>query len=155
VTGPLVIAAGLFVFAHIPVDGSYVRNLLPGFILLGLGAGMSFVASTIAATSGVPLRESGLASGLLNTSQQIGGSLGLAILTGVSASAARRYLQGNSHPNLTAAQAIPAATVHGFNVAYYVGMGIALAASLVAFLVIDGKAHRRSATNAAPAVAAH
>lgn len=154
VMGPLLIASGLFVFAHIPVEGSYVHNLLPGFILLGLGAGMSFVASTIAATSGVPLRESGLASGLLNTSQQIGGSLGLAILTGVAASAARRSLQSSAQHAPTAQAAAAAATVHGFHIAYYVGMSIALAASLVAFLVIDSKAHR-SATAAAPAVAVH
>jgi len=152
VAGPLFIAASLFIFAHAPVNGNYLTNLLPAFILLGLGGGMSFVSATIAATSGVPPRESGLASGLLNTSQQVGGSLGLAILSGISASAMKRELANPSNPNLSPAELVPYATVHGFHVAYYVGMGIALAASLVAFLVIKNSVNN---SGAAPVVATH
>ncbi|MDB5166662.1 MAG: EmrB/QacA subfamily drug resistance transporter [Candidatus Saccharibacteria bacterium] len=134
VAGPILIAVSLFLWAHIPVEGSYVRNLLPAFILLGVGAGMSFVSSTIAATSGVPARQSGLASGLLNTAQQVGGSLGLAILSGVAAShAASAARQAYTIPTDKIAAY---ATVQGFHAAFYVGMGFAIAAALVAFFVV-------------------
>ncbi|MDB5160410.1 MAG: EmrB/QacA subfamily drug resistance transporter [Candidatus Saccharibacteria bacterium] len=134
VAGPLFIAASLLYLTHVPVDGSYFTHVLPALILLGLGAGMSFVSGTIAATSGVKPNESGLASGLLNTSQQIGGSLGLAILTGVATSAAASYFT-----NLTTAPTALTgleAEVAGMHAAFLVGACIALAASLIAFFVI-------------------
>lgn len=154
VIGPLFIVIALFLFAHVPVDGNYLRDLLPGFILLGLGGGTSFVSATIAATSGVPPEESGLASGLLNTAQQVGGSLGLAILSGVAASGlthALHHLPATiSSPN----QAYLYATVQSFHVAYYVGMGFALAGSLVAFLVIKQQRTNSAASDQA-AIALH
>jgi EmrB/QacA subfamily drug resistance transporter len=134
VAGPLFIAASLLYLTHVPVDGSYFTHVLPALILLGLGAGMSFVSGTIAATSGVKPNESGLASGLLNTSQQIGGSLGLAVLTGVATSAAASYIT-----NLTTkptALTVLEAEVAGMHAAFLVGACIALAASLIAFFVI-------------------
>lgn len=134
ITGPLVIALALFLLAHLPVDGSYLRNLLPGLMLLGFGAGMSFVSGTITATSGVSGRESGLASGLLNTTQQIGGSLGLAILSGVASSAALKAIKhvpaASSHVSTAYAQ------VQGFHAAFYTGVCFAVFASLVAAFVI-------------------
>jgi MFS family permease len=80
--------------AFIPVDGNYWTSLLPGFVLLGIGAGAVFGPSTVAATDGIPRSQAGLASGLMNTAQQLGGSLGLAILTGVSTSAATSFAAG-------------------------------------------------------------
>jgi EmrB/QacA subfamily drug resistance transporter len=135
VAGPLFVAASLFVLAHAPVDGNYVRNVLPAFVLLGLGGGMSFVAGTITATSGVPGHLSGLASGLLTTTQQLGGSLGLAILSGVATS---RALDAARHlpANVTASNATAYAQVHGFHAAFYTGVGFALAGALVAIFVI-------------------
>lgn len=94
---PLVVAAGLFYMSHLRVNGTYWHDLLPGMILLGLGMGGNFIAITIAATSGVHGKESGLASGLLNTSQQIGGAIGLAILTGVAATAGTNYVKHLTH----------------------------------------------------------
>jgi EmrB/QacA subfamily drug resistance transporter len=137
IAGPLFVAAALFFLAHVPVDGHYVTNVLPGFILLGLGGGMSFVSGTIAATTGVPAHWSGLASGLLNTTQQLGGSVGLAILSGIATS---RIIAAGQHipHSITSPQAAAAyAQVHGFHAAFYTGAAIALGASVVAALLIQ------------------
>jgi EmrB/QacA subfamily drug resistance transporter len=134
VVGPLLVAAALYWFAHVRVDGNYVHDLLPGFILMGLGMGMNFIAVTVAATSGVPARESGLASGILNTSQQIGGALGLAILTGIATSSAAKYIT-TLHAKPTT-EAVLQAQVHGFHSAFYIGACFMIAASLIALFVI-------------------
>lgn len=76
---------GMLVFSALDANSGYFTHLLPGLALLGLGVGLSFVALAVAATSGVPSHEAGLASGLFNTSQQLGGAIGVAILTAVSA----------------------------------------------------------------------
>ena len=137
VIAPLVMALGLFILAKgTPVGGTYLGDVFPGLAVMAVGLGMSFVSLTIAATSGVPKHESGLASGVLNTSQQIGGALGLAILSGVSASKTADVLekaQGQITP-LVQADAL----VQGFHSAFYVGAGFAVAASIFAlFLVKD------------------
>jgi EmrB/QacA subfamily drug resistance transporter len=134
IVGPLFIMSALLVLAHVPVDGNYFVNVMPALILLGLGGGMSFVAGTITATSGVKPTQSGLASGILNTSQQIGGSLGLAVLTGIASSVAATYFK-----NLTTlpTKLTPlVAEVQGMHAAFYTGACIALAASLIALIVI-------------------
>lgn len=139
IIAPLFVSAGLFWLSHITVHGAYWVNVAPGLVLMGLGMGSTFVSVTIAATSGVPHHEAGLASGLLNTAQQIGGALGLAILTGVATSTGTRY--GLSHPlhNPTVQQGIEAAktaAVHGYHEGYLIGSCFGLAASLVAIFVI-------------------
>jgi MFS family permease len=100
---------------------------------MAIGLGMGFVSITIAATNGVPPRESGLASGLINTSQQIGGSVGLAILSGVEAWGVKTFASLNA----TAGPALQAeATVVGFKVAFVVGAGFALLAFLIALFFV-------------------
>lgn len=101
---------------------------------MGIGMGATFVAVTIAATTGVPPRESGLASGILNTSQQVGGALGLAILTGLATSGAANYI----HHLTTAPNKLTplAAQVHGFHEAYFVGGFFLLGASLIATTIL-------------------
>jgi len=137
VVGPLFVAAALYWFAQVRVEGNYVHDLLPGFILMGLGMGMNFIAITVAATSGVPARESGLASGILNTSQQIGGALGLAILTGIATSSAANYIKDlHARPDQ---HAVLAAQVQGFHSAFYIAAGFMIAASLIALVVIKQK----------------
>jgi EmrB/QacA subfamily drug resistance transporter len=132
-TAPLISGIGLFMLAHIPVHGSYMAHVFPGLVVMGLGLGATFVSVLGAATSGVPSHLSGLASGLVNTSQQIGGALGLAILSGISASSTTRYLE-NSHP-VTHRTAI-IATVHGFQSGYYVAALFTLAAAIFATLIL-------------------
>jgi MFS family permease len=127
-TGLALIGVGLVLFTQLPVDGTYVANLLPGFILVGVGLGFSFVPVSIAALAGVAGREAGLASGLINTSQQIGGALGLAILTTVSTTKTDDLTPPGQQPSLTA-------LVDGYSLAFWVAAGFA-AISLVTTLLI-------------------
>lgn len=129
VGGPFVMAIALFILSHISVGGSYFAVVLPGLVLMALGAGVTFISVSVAATSGVPKHQSGLASGLLNTSQQIGGALGLAILSGVAATTATNSLS----------QGVQQATVAGYHTAILVASTFALAASLIAFIIIRQK----------------
>lgn len=132
VFAPLLMAFGFYLLTHTPVDGGYITHVLPGLIAIAAGAGMSFVTITIAATSGVPGHESGLASGILSTSQQIGGALGLAILSGVAASVMSSSLAKSDGSEL----AIAAATVDGYHAAFWIGMAFTILASLFAFFLV-------------------
>jgi len=84
VAGCLIAGAGIYLVSKVPLHGSYVTDLLPGFLVMSLGAGSVFVSVTAAANAGVPSDKAGLAAGLLNSSQQIGSALGLAILSAVA-----------------------------------------------------------------------
>jgi len=86
VVGMSLMALSLALFARAPVGGSFVLNVLPGMLLLGFGASFAFLTVILASVSGVPERDAGLASGLVNTAQQLGGALGLAVLASVAAS---------------------------------------------------------------------
>ena len=86
VVGMSLMALSLALFARAPVGGSFVLDVLPGMLLLGFGASFAFLTVILASVSGVPERDAGLASGLVNTAQQLGGALGLAVLASVAAS---------------------------------------------------------------------
>jgi MFS family permease len=133
---PLFVSAGLFWVSHIPVHGTFWGNVAPGMALFAVGMGATFVSITIAATSGVPQHESGLASGLLNTAQQIGGALGLAVLTGLATSSSSRYLTNLHLHAKPGADMIATATVHGFHDGYLVASTFGIGASLIAALVL-------------------
>src|SRR5262249_51892879 len=105
VTGMTALTAGLVFFTQVSVGGSYVSDLLPGFLLIGLGIGFSFVPISIAALAGVQPNEAGLASGLINTSQQIGGALGIAALSTIATS--------HTEDALASGSAMPSALVDG------------------------------------------
>jgi EmrB/QacA subfamily drug resistance transporter len=128
VTGLLVSTVGFAFLARVTGHGDYASHVLPAMIVIGAGLGMSFVPITIAATNGVARGDSGLASGLLNTTQQVGGSLGLAILSSVSTSRATSALQDGS--------ALPVALTHGFKGAFLIAavlcaVGVVLALALL------------------------
>lgn len=133
---PLVVSSGLFWLSHLPVDGTFWGNIAPGMILLGLGMGATFVSVTIAATSGVPPQEAGLASGILNTSQQIGGAVGLAVLTGIATSSAARYITNLHLHAAPTHQVMATATVRGFHDGYLIASTFGIVASLIATFVI-------------------
>lgn len=137
-TGLALIGGGLIWFAQIPVDGTYMANLLGGFLMVGVGLGFSFVPISIAALSSIEPQEAGLASGLINTSQQIGGALGVAILTTVSTTRTENLLADGA--------AQPSALTDGFSLAFWVAAAFA-GLSIVAALV----AIRRSDLQTAPA----
>jgi len=128
VAGPLILAVGLFVLSGIRVHGTYWHDVFPGLAIAGTGLGMTFVSLTLAATSGAPLRLSGLVSGLLNTSQQVGGAIGLAVLSVFANSA--------TNSALSAGETSTAAKVAGYHYAFHVSVGFAVAASLVAVLLV-------------------
>lgn len=137
ITGPLFVSGALFYLSHISVGGNYWTDVLPGLILMAVGMGQVFISVTMAATGGVPHHESGLASGLLNTSQQIGGALGLAILSGVSAAGVTAYFADNAATVATQGQAaLAAAQVSGFQDALHVAAFFPLITSLVAATLI-------------------
>ena len=116
ILGMLVAAAGLFLLSGIPVDGSYVSDLLPGLLLMSFGMGNTFVPITLIATTNVDEHDAGLASGLFNTSQQVGGALGLAVLSTLAADKTVSYLQGLGHQ--PGPQDRAAGLVEGFQVAF-------------------------------------
>lgn len=133
---PLFVSAGLFWLSHIPVDGSFWTDVAPGLSLMALGMGGVFVSGTVAATSGVPHHESGLASGLLNTSQQVGGALGLAVLTGIATSGAKNFLSDMHLTGAPTPEQVAQATVHGFHEGYLIGSTFGIFAALIATFVI-------------------
>ncbi|MDB5183865.1 MAG: transporter [Candidatus Saccharibacteria bacterium] len=154
---PLLAAAGLLFFARIPVHATYLTDILPGIILMSSGMAMVFVTATIAATSGISHKESGFVSGLLNTSQQIGGAIGLAVLTVISTAATKAQL-ADLHA-LPTQDVVNEALVHGFHQGFIAAAFFAVAASGVALLVF--KTRKMSAdeqadelTNEAEALAA-
>jgi MFS family permease len=117
-------AVALVVFARAPVDGSYLADLLPVMVLLGIGAGLSFPSLAMLAMSSVPPREAGLASGLVNTSLQVGGALGLAVLATMATERTGTLLgEGDS---------VASALTGGYHLAFYIGAGLAVAAIAVA-----------------------
>jgi EmrB/QacA subfamily drug resistance transporter len=117
VVGMTLLTAGLVYFTQVSVGGSYVGDLLPGFLLIGIGIGFSFVPISIAALAGIQAAEAGLASGLINTSQQIGGALGIAALSTIATS--------RTDDAVAAGSALPAALVDGFGAAFLAGVIIA------------------------------
>ncbi len=130
--GPLVLALGLFVIAHtMKVGGNYWHNVFPGLALVASGMGLTFVSGTLAATSGVPKRLSGIASGVLNTSQQVGGAIGLAVLSAVAFSTVKTQ----THAGVAAKYA----QVHGYQSALHVGAGLALVAAVAVFFLVKNE----------------
>ncbi len=127
-TGMGLLAAGLVYFTQISADGSYVADLLPGFFLIGVGLGFAFVPISIAALSGASEKEAGLASGLINTNQQIGGAIGLAILISISTTRADNLIdEGVAQVD---------ALTDGYSLAFWVAAGIAILGVIVTLFAL-------------------
>ena len=129
IAGPLLTAIGIAWLTRLPVHGSYVHDILPNVILMPIGMAMTFMPLIVAATSGVRESESGLAAGLINTSQQMGGALGLAILSSVAASSAA------SHASLGPLEAI----VFGYDRAFLTGVLFIIVGTILGLLIIPQK----------------
>jgi EmrB/QacA subfamily drug resistance transporter len=140
--GLALLGAGLAYYTQISPTGSYLTDLFPGFLLTGVGLGFSFVPVSIAALGGVTSREAGLASGLITTSQQIGGGIGLAILSTVSTTRTNNLLAEGV--------AGPAALTDGFRLAFWVGVGLAAAAVAATFVLLKRQDLLPKAEPAAP-----
>jgi len=129
IPGMVLVGAGLVLFSRAPVDGSYWRDVLPSMIVLGLGIGVSFPALMTLAMSGATPEDAGLASGLVNTSAQVGGALGLAVLATVSATRTDHLK--------SAGKATASALTGGYHLAFLIGAALCLAALAVAVTVIQ------------------
>jgi EmrB/QacA subfamily drug resistance transporter len=129
--GMSMLTGGLLYFTQVSVGGSYWADLFPGFLILGVAIPFSFVPITIAALAGTKPEEAGLASGLINTSQQIGGALGIALLSTIAVS--------TTDDKLASGTALPAALTDGFVNAFWAGAAIAFAGVLVSIFLVRGR----------------
>jgi MFS family permease len=129
--GMSMLTIGLLTFTQVSVDGSYWADLFPGFLVLGIAIPFAFVPITIAALAGTKPREAGLASGLINTSQQIGGAVGIALLSTIAVSTA--------DDEVASGTAVPVALTHGFVNAFWTGAVIAFAGVLVSIFLVRGR----------------
>ena len=126
--GMLCNTVALLWFTQVSVGGSYVTDLLPGFLIGAVGLGFSFVPISIAALAGVQAQEAGLASGLINTSQQIGGAVGVAILSTIATTRTSDLIASGT--------ASPLALTSGFRAAFAVAAGLTLLGVIVTLVVI-------------------
>jgi EmrB/QacA subfamily drug resistance transporter len=142
VPGLLLIAVGLALFAIAPVGGSYVEHVLPPMVLLGIGIPISFPALMTLAMSGATQEDAGLASGLVNTSLQVGGALGLAVLATLSATRTERLAEDG--------EGVASALTGGYHLAFMIGAALVLAALVAALAVLQPEQRARAAVAADP-----
>ena len=129
IVGLILIAAGLALFARVPVDGNYFTDVLPSTLLLGSGVGVSFPSLMTLAMSGATKADAGLASGLVNTTAQVGAAIGLAVLATIAASKTDELLAaGHSRPD---------ALVGGYEVAFWIAAGLVVLALALAVIVLE------------------
>ena len=129
--GLLLVAGGLFWFSQLSPGGSFLEDILGPSVLAGIGAALAFIAGTIAATTGASDEDAGLASGLLNTSQQVGGAIGIAAIAAIATA--------RTSDRLVAGDALPAALTGGYHAGYLVVMGVALAAAIVVAVLVPSR----------------
>jgi predicted MFS family arabinose efflux permease len=139
--GLLLIVGGLAFFARAPVDATYLTDVFPSMLLLGVGAGLSFPSLMTLAMSGATERDSGLASGVVNMSLQVGGALGLAVLATLSATRTKHLIEAGSSPG--------SALTGGLHLVLLVGVGLLGLAFVVAVTVLRSEAAERAARSRA------
>ncbi len=143
VAGLLLVAGGLFWFAQVSPGGSFIADILGPSVLAGVGAAMAFIAGTIAATTGTAEDDAGLASGLLNTSQQVGGAIGVAAIAAIATARTTNVI--------SAGEGVPAvALTEGYQTGYLVAATVALVAAIVVAALVPSRTEQRS-TEAEPA----
>jgi EmrB/QacA subfamily drug resistance transporter len=128
VAGMAIVTVGLLYFTRVSPDGSYVGDLLPGFLVIALGMGFSFVPISIAALAGVEAKDAGLASGLINTSQQIGSALGIAVLSAIAVA--------QTSDATRAGERQAEALTTGFHAAFWAGAAVAAAGVVASLLLV-------------------
>ena len=141
VLGMILGAIGMVILTQIGVDTSYVTHVLPGLVVMGLGMGLIFATCFEVGTSGVEARDAGIASAMANTTQQIGGSIGTALLSTIATTVAVNFVADGLGDTLQAA-------VHSYSVAFWVSAGIFAATAVICGLLIPGGKHDREQTGA-------
>jgi hypothetical protein len=132
----LLSAAAMLMFTGVTVDSSYATDVLPGLLVIGLGLGLIFAPAMDTATRGVDGPDAGVASALVNTGQQVGGSIGTALLSTLAASAAGAYASTHQAAADVAAQA----AVHGYTAAFTWAAGVFAVGALMAWLLLPSDA---------------
>ncbi|MEU6577831.1 MFS transporter [Streptomyces sp. NPDC046805] len=150
--GMLSAATGMVILTHLTVDSSYATAILPALILVGLGMGLTFMPIFATATAGVAPQDSGVTSATVNTSQQVGGSIGTALLNTIATSSGTAYIAAHLHSPAQKATVVPEGIVHGYTVAIWWAAGSMVLASLSAALMVTQKPpkHGAPAQEAAP-----
>lgn len=134
--GMTLLALGLTYFAFVRVNGTYTRDLVPGFILSGVGLGFAFIPVSIGALEGVEARDAGVASGVINTAQQVGGAVGLGLLGSIANVGTERYLTDNKIVGKPTFDQFAASTVQGYHWAFWVGVALSVLGILAALVMI-------------------
>jgi EmrB/QacA subfamily drug resistance transporter len=142
VAGMALLAGGIIWFTQVPVHGRFVTNLLGGYLLVGVGLALAFVAVSIAALSGVGPQVAGLASGLLNTSQQVGGAIGVAVTGSIALSRADSLVASGHSPAY--------ALTHGYALGFWVIAGVAIAGLVLALLTLPPMQHQLGSAETSP-----
>jgi MFS family permease len=124
---------GLILYAGLPVHGHYFADLFPAFLISGLGLALAFIPMSIGALTGVHPADAGIASGLINTTQQIGGAIGVAVVTTIATTVTANYVAAHTGASALGGSALTT----GFHVAFYVLAGIAAVGAVLAWLMIE------------------
>jgi EmrB/QacA subfamily drug resistance transporter len=127
--GVVLAAGGLFLLGRVPTHGTYLEHLLPGLLLMSIGLGLTFVPLTLIATTNIAAGDAGLASGLLNTTQQVGGALGLAVLSTLATSRTNNVVNGFGHPASIVEKT--SAQVDGYQLAFTAAAFLMIAAGIL------------------------
>jgi EmrB/QacA subfamily drug resistance transporter len=135
-------AIGMFLFTRLTPSSSYAADILPGLLIVGIGMGCIFAPAFSTATLGVEGSEAGVASAMVNTSQQVGGSVGTALLSTIFASALTSYVASHRHTVGVAS----AAAVHGDTTAFWWSVGIFVLGFVLALVILPGRSHRHAPT---------
>ncbi|MEU0970596.1 MFS transporter [Streptomyces sp. NPDC005917] len=150
VPGMLLATCGLLLLTRMTVSSSYTTEILPALLLMGLGMGLAFMPVFATATAGVAPQDSGVTSATVNTSQQVGGSIGTALLNTVATSSSATYLAAHLHNPAQKAAVVPESVVHGYTVAIWWAAGVMLLAGLAAGLLVTAKPPKQDAPSEAP-----
>ncbi len=146
--GMLLGAGGTAYLAQLTVTSSYPAGVLPALVIMGLGFGMIFAPAINTATAGVPRQDSGVASALVNTMQQVGGSIGISVLSTIAASAAASYLIAHH----TGPQAPAVAATHGYTLAFTISAALLGLGAILAILMLPSRKRLEQLTSEAPAL---
>ncbi|WP_225320631.1 MFS transporter [Streptomyces luteolifulvus] len=150
VPGMILAAGGMLILTQMTVDSAYTTEILPALLLMGLGMGLTFMPVFATATAGVAPHDSGVTSATVNTSQQVGGSIGTALLNTIATTSSAAYLTAHLHDPSQKAQVAREGIVHGYTVAIWWAAGIMLLAGLIAGLMVTARPPQQGAPAGAP-----
>ncbi|MEV7071473.1 MFS transporter [Streptomyces sp. NPDC093990] len=150
VPGMVLAAGGMLVLTRMTVDSSYTTEILPALLLMGLGMGLTFMPVFSTATAGVAPQDSGVTSATVNTSQQVGGSIGTALLNTIATTSSTAWISAHLTDPSKKALIVKEGVVHGYTVAIWWAAGIMLLAGLIAGLMVTAKPPRHGAPAPAP-----